>query len=282
LCSPIGDGDETDDHGRFSEKDRPPGNYCVSASLGEQNYYCDTIYFEVTDRDVTDLRVKLYRGAVFRGELLVEGTTADSRLVDLAAFLGPGQHFDTIVSESGSGGARSFEINQMCGGRWTIQVRPAPVNDGWTVVRVERGGMPIDNLIEVEPDGRLTGGLEVKAGETIDNLRVFVTHGNGVIRGRLKIEGGELPQGLMIFIQCRQNNRLSGFISEAELDSVGQFELRDLIPGDYELSLYSPNLTTRDSAIISQLKKVKQTVSVRNDNQSSATLILGLTSNKKD
>ena len=277
---------QADGRGNFEIKNLAPGRYRlrVVSDLRRETWYANPLYFEVTERDVTGLEMKCYRGATISGLLTIEGEAWNDD-----DWGGMYLEATVITSEAGAHPAvqsrttpgHHFEIRGLPPGRVTIRF----VNSRWTqysLQRVEYNGTPVRNLIEPGADGQLTGGIEVKAGENISGVDVFIIPSSGRLQGQVQIVGGTLPEGLRLWVQCRRINSQSGFAAQAEVDALGHFVIQKLSAGDYELQLDAPSLTAADPLTRPQLQAIKQTVSVQNEAVSNVTLTLHLRARDKE
>jgi hypothetical protein len=110
------------------------------------------------------------------------------------------------------------------------------VPPGKADIRLSSSSKPLRRL-RVERDGvEVNGGLEVRAGEEINSVRVIIGQGAGVIRGTLKIVGGVLPEGVVLSVYAGQGppNYIGG---SGEVDEKGRFVIEGLAPGEYSLSI---------------------------------------------
>jgi hypothetical protein len=137
-----------------------------------------------------------------------------------------------------------------------------PELQGLTMSRVERDGVLYDE------------GFEVGPGEQVSNVRVVFNYGILVIRGEVKIVGGTLPKNVGLYVDSsRINMPLS---NGSNIDSRGQFMIKNLSPGEYELSLFHYGEEQVDEHILKAISQVKQRVIVTTDSQPQVTLVLDL------
>src|SRR5258705_11324435 len=126
--------------------------------------------------------------------------------------------------------------------------------------------------------------MDVVWGEEISEVRVVFAYGTGAIRGKVRVEGGDIPAGAMMFLSIRRagTNQPLNMRSPTTPDSRGRFFIDGLLPGEYELSLLFQTRPAPPVAggppIIS--KDVKQTVMVTNGTESQVTMLVDL--NPKD
>jgi hypothetical protein len=140
----------------------------------------------------------------------------------------------------------------------------------FSLLRVERDGVDVENKIEIPPGGQVTG------------LRVVLGYGSARVRGLVKFEGGQLPEGVQVIVTFRRAVESSqGAPPRAPgpastVDERGRFLIERLIPGEYEIML---NLFSRTGAQPPRIKPVKQKVSVT-EPETEVTLVVDL--NAKD
>jgi protocatechuate 3,4-dioxygenase beta subunit len=255
-------GQRSDANGRFRITGLMPGRYKVFAGC-EGDYYMDPIEFDLTDRDVTGLELKRYRGASISGKVVVEG-------VNDPAVLGKLSQLSLIASGVGA------ELDPD-GSYYFCGLRPGRVEISAGSVR-----SPGVRLLRIERDGAdLSGGIDVVPGDHLTGVRIVLAHYTGVIRGTVIVSGPVLPEGLRVGIVARR----LGDDSEARslyavTDERGRFVFEGLSPGDYELFAGSNFRGLRPGVQIPRLNQVLQTVSVAYGTESTVTLQLERIDNK--
>ena len=95
--------------------------------------------------------------------------------------------------------------------------------NGLSILRIERGGVEQKQ------------GIEIKPGEDIADLQIFIADGTGVIRGKVKIEGDALPDGARMLASITNKLRFSN--GYAQVDTDGNFAISGLAAGTYEITL---------------------------------------------
>ena len=88
-------------------------------------------------------------------------------------------------------------------------------------------------------------GVEVKDGEQVSGLRVFVAYGNGSIRGVVKLENGTLPEGAQMFVRLTKPGEPPPALRPSTVDARGHFLMEGIPPGNYEVvvQVFSSNRT---------------------------------------
>jgi hypothetical protein len=121
-------------------------------------------------------------------------------------------------------------------------------------------------LTRIERDGvNQTQTIDIPAGQSISNLRVFVSYGNGVIRGTVKFENGSPPPNSRMYVGIRKDGQTQQL--GVATDARGHFRLDDVPPGNYEVIL---NLGFYAQSLQSQQRPpqpLKQFVTVADDTE---------------
>jgi hypothetical protein len=108
------------------------------------------------------------------------------------------------------------------------QIREQASGKGLMLLRVERNGVSV-------PDG-----FEIAPGEQVTGVRFIFGAGNGVIRGKIEVAGGRLPEGGSFYIMYHRIGGLRQEIRPSErVDARGFFILESLAAGEYELQAYA-------------------------------------------
>lgn len=253
----------TDAQGRFLFEGLPPGKYAVSLARSiDGDNYAEPVPFEIVDRDLENLVLKLTEGGSISGSIVFEGVdekVARTKFqgMQIISFL----ETNRPASEQGSPTTTvnpdgSFRLAGLGSGVVRLSVASgAP----YTTQELE--------LARVELGGRLVAqGFEIKEGQKISGVRLVVRNPSGAIRGELKVQNGPVETDGMIVLVRRvgQENSVS-----ANLDARGRFNVSGLAAGVYEVSLMTVG---RPSRVVPAAKQVVVT-----DNQTSeVTLTLDL------
>jgi hypothetical protein len=102
--------------------------------------------------------------------------------------------------------------------------------------------------------------------------------GTGVIRGQVRIEGGQL-EGVRLYLYYRRAGGEQNSGGSAEVDSRGRFVIERLVPGDYELLMGPMSVYTTGEAggkTMQRMSTVRETVNVSAGGQADVTLVLKL------
>src|SRR5262249_40361426 len=155
-------------------------------------FYSDQVPFDVTEGDIEGLQVTLHQGGSIAGVASVEGAS-DPEIatklsqVSLAARLQNVPPVPAVYPKPIAAGG-SFRITGLAPRKVTIYLTGPNQAGGFSIGRVELNGTD------------QTSGIDVGAGQQITGVRVVLRHGSGLIRGRVKFEGGTLPEATMIMV----------------------------------------------------------------------------------
>lgn len=270
------DGSKSNQNGEFVIKNLFPGRYAAFAvSFGPMETYSEPAQFEVTDGDVSNLTIRLRRGASISGAAVVEGTSDRAviqRLTSLTIYanvtpaktdqLGPPTIGDNKISPDGS-----FRVAGIAPGKVRLVVGSYPPVKGFTLLRVERNG------VEVPRDG-----IEVGPGEQVTGVRIVVGYGTATLRGQINVvSAGQpvaLPEGVRLSVSAaRAGAQASGFISGgATVDSRGRFVLEGLMSGEYEVTVRAFATGAQPPRFV----PVKQTVQMTEGGEATLTVVYDL------
>ena len=268
-------GNRTNANGEFRIVGLTPGRYAAfMIAEGESETYSEPARFEVTNEDVKGLEIKARRGSSISGVAVVEGTPDPDVLARLALL----QLYPMVLNQ-GIASPRmmmarinadgSFRMSGLRPGKVKIRVTGMP-NDrkGFSILRVERDGQVMND------------GIEVEAGEQITDVRLVLAYGTSVIRGLVKIEGGELPDNVILGVQARRTGDEPAPGIPAIVDARSRFAIEGLSPGAYEVELIL--MSTDDRSTPPPITPVKQTVTVPQTGAVEITLTLNLAARDKD
>jgi 5-hydroxyisourate hydrolase-like protein (transthyretin family) len=227
-------GNTTDSKGEFRVDGLPPGKYAafvLSILETTGTGYSDPVYFEIDDRNVTGLEIKMHPGASISGVAVMEGVDDPAILARLSQV-----RLSARVEDPGGGGPiplnfrwsqvesdGSFRIAGLPAGGVRLEWNRWDGPKGFSIVRIERDGVV------------LTDKLVLGAGEEVTGVRVVFGYGEGLVRGTVKLEGGKLPEGSMLSAVWRRAGGIHGW-EYAQVDERGQFLIENLPAGEYEVS----------------------------------------------
>lgn len=233
--------------------------------------YSDSAIFEITDANVTDLEIKLHRGATISGIAVLENPNDKAALAQLSKLQ---LNVFNSASEIGALSFRpdrinadgSFLLKGLRPGKTRIALGGYPPVKGFSLVRVERNGT------------EQQGGIDVGAGEQINGVRLVLAYGRGAVRGQVEIKNGAVPAGARLSVTARragddQSNYYGVFVDERN-----RFLIEGMPPGTYELTLKARifSVTTPPTPPRDVATPVKQTVTVTDGAETQATFTLDL------
>ena len=262
--------------GEFQLEGIRPGRYAAFVtSMGQPNAsYSEATPFEVIDRDLSGLEIKVRRGATVSGVVVVEGTTNRAILAKLANLsLGastrgtaPGLNMpDSARGNIAADG--SFHLTGLRPGKVMFFFASYPPPKGLSLSRVEHNGVEQREGIEVGP------------GEQVTGVRVVLAYGTGVIRGQVQVQNGMLTEDVRMGVMLRRAGSTTGpFAGRAEVDARGRFVIDGLSAGEYELMLqiYRPRPPVGPPP-----PPVRKVVNVTDGTETTVTLVLDLNAGVK-
>ena len=223
-------GQRTNSQGEFHMPGILPGKYAVFAQTEyDSEFHSEPVMIEIADGDVTGVEIKLRRGASINGVAVIEGVNdpaVTSKLSQLQ--LGFTIASDSLTAPRG-GNVKinpdgKFRVNGMKPGKVTVSTY-GPAARGFSILRIERDGGSLGNVIEIAP------------GDRTINARLVLGYGAAAIRGQVKFAGGSPPPDITftVYAQKLDDGRRIG--SGGGLDARGQFLIEGMMPGEYELRL---------------------------------------------
>jgi hypothetical protein len=217
---------QSDPAGYFRIQGISPGRYAVFG-VPEQgsDFYSDPGYFDVVDRDVNGVEVRLHRGATITGFVVPDQVTDPSiraRLAGLELAITNATR-DFIQSPAAIAPDGSFSISGVPPGQNRLSLATTEAKGFYILNVVRDGGEQPGGLIDVQPDELVTG------------IRVAVGYGAGVIRGQVKFIGGTPPDGARIIVTC--SCLAAQRIQSVMADSRGLFVVEGLSDGEADLTV---------------------------------------------
>ena len=218
----------SDARGEFTMEGLTPGKYAVyMLTNANSELYAEKLTFDVIDQDVTGLTIKLAKGAVITGNLILESDdkAAQRKLFEMRLLgyiqTSPGA---TSTASSPIGPDGSFRLTGLAAGTADFQIFPTGeyMPAGFVIARIERDGVAVPRI-------------ELKGGEQVSGIRMIVRFGNASIRGIVTFENGTPPPGTRVLIQISKPGENIQLNRQGEVDARGQFLIDKLPPGVYEL-----------------------------------------------
>ena len=230
--SSTSNGAVSNSRGEFKLTNLSPGKYAVQVRpTPPSSWRAEDVRFEIVDEDVSGLVVQTKKGATLSGVVVLEGADEKEarnemrRLSLLATSAMRSERPSSSWSMIGMDG--TFSMSGVAGGTTMFQIGNS---SRFRLVRVERNGMV--------QQGRT---VEVKEGEDLNGLRIFVNYGNATIRGAVEVTNGTLPPGATFSVWMRNlsddPDMASASNSSPEVDARGQFVIEGVFPGTYEINV---------------------------------------------
>ncbi|MEN3327488.1 MAG: hypothetical protein V7638_2295 [Acidobacteriota bacterium] len=228
--SSMSTGAVSNSRGEFKLENLVPGKYAVQIRPGPtSNWRAEDVQFEIVDEDVSGLAVQTRKGSTVSGVVVVEGTDEKNARADLGRLM-----LAAIPSQPDERGASGWSMIAADGSFKMSGVAPGTVmfqlanSSRFRITRVERSGVV---------QGR---GVDIKEGEEISGVRVFVAYGNATIHGAVELASGTLPAGMRFYVWVRNMSEDPAIASSsnvsADVDARGQFVIEGLLPGTYEVN----------------------------------------------
>ncbi len=275
----FGGGSGSNAEGEFKIEGITKGKYrAIPQTWGAADYYGDSLDFEVDAGDVTGLEVKMHKGAMIQGKVVLEeGAPPDAQknlvTINLAASARDpkakdSDWFATSQSNSGIDAAGNVQFKGVRSGTVTIHLNGNGAKS-FSIARIERDGAP------------MTEGLTVNAGETITGLRIVLAQGSATMRGEIKVEGGTLPDDVEMLLKAKPTNKMQGD-RWGSIDARGKFQIEYLSSGSYELVVETRMNRPPYGKPSVTLQSNSKTVQVTNGQDSTVNLTVTIGSTSKE
>jgi len=236
ICStaasipPLIDVLSANERGDFITEGLLPGKYAIVQYADPANELrLETMTFEVVDQDITDLAIKLAKGASISGVVVLESDDKAARSkmseLQLRGFVSVAAGYSNSVSSliATDGG---FHFGGLQNGALNISLTeknmPFPPK-GFAISRIERDGVRIPQL-------------EVKDGESITGVKVFVSYGTASLRGVIAVENGSAPPNARFAVRLTRSGETNSNIRPPQVDSRGHFLIEGLPAGVYDVT----------------------------------------------
>jgi len=211
-----------------------PGKYTVTPfafSGADNDLRAEQATFDVVDQDVTGVVIKMMRGASISGVVVIESDDKAARAklgeMQVRGYVQTSPDYSrsssSPIAADGSfrlGGFNAGQVSVSLGGGFG----PYPPK-GFSISRIER-------------DGIVAPRIEVKEGEQVTGVKIFVGYGNAILRGVINIDNGPLPSGARLYARLSKPGENTSYLRPPVIDERGRFVLEGIPPGVYELSVY--------------------------------------------
>jgi Carboxypeptidase regulatory-like domain len=246
----------TDLQGNFRFTGLRPGRYKLELGkwIDESSpFYAEEKYFDIDSNDLIGLEVAARRGGAISGIVILEEGNDRSLISKL---------HQGSISLSVRRGDKSIA--------WK-RTRPSPDGSfqfiGVPPGKARLGFDPGNNsfyLLRVELDGTIQPeGIDVRRGANIYGVGLVIGHGDGSVRGEVKIIGGNLPEGC--FLTASAVKVGSNIGRSADVDGKGRFLIEGLLPGEYTIYIgYSYRSDISLDSLPKMPPEVNQNINVTN------------------
>lgn len=273
----------TNANGEFRIEGIGPGRYAAFVVATEQvDFYSEPAVFEVNDSDVSGLEIKVRRGLTINGLAVLEGSDDPEVLAKMSKL-----ELRALVQAEGVAAPSmaaiqinpdgTFRITGLRAGKvWILLSTYPPPPKGFSLMKVERAGVS------------QSAGIEVGQGENVSDVRVLIGYGNGIVRGQVKFEGGQVTPDMRFRISARRLGSEGSITASTALDARARFSFEGLIPGEYELVVNAMFVTSSAAGSppppfrVSPGPLAKQNVTVANGTEIEVTLTVNLGAKDKD
>jgi len=276
-------GNRTNNNGDFRIEGLSPGRYAAFAVATEQvDFYSEPAVFEIIESDVSAIEIKTRRGSSISGTVVIEGSDDPDVLARLPKLeLRASVQTEELAAPSMApiriSADGSFLITGLRTGKARILFSGfgSEAGKGLSLMRVEREGVS------------LRDGVDVAAGENVSGVRVVLGYGTCVVRGHVRVQGGELTSGTRLIISAGRLGA-DGMRRSTTPDARGRFSLEGLLPGEYEITVTTMSVTPSapgappPPGIRSSRTLATQNVTVANGVETEVTLVIDLASKDKD
>ncbi len=283
-CEPLDDNDwektrtvemspevrTTDAEGNFRIIGLQPGQYrlaTTSWSHMQLEWYVEEQTFEITDGNLSGIELKARRGGSISGVIVIEGSNDPQALAsraNLQVHLSTRQEGRNQSGQANSGYSNSqgrFRVAGLRAGEYGLQVFQQSANRNLYFERIEVAGRSVNNMIEL------------REGQHLTDLRIVMTYGSSVVRGRVSFQNGEPPKGVCFLVATGRQGHV--YSLQATVSASSQYVLEGLAPGSYDLRLVAFPCGATESP---KLPSPTQTVTVTNGAEVRADFVLDLAS----
>ncbi|MBL8149818.1 MAG: carboxypeptidase regulatory-like domain-containing protein [Blastocatellia bacterium] len=265
---------QSNQDGEFRIEDLLPGKYKLNVLPPTgRNIHAEPFQFEIADKNLTGIEIKLQDGSSITGNIVVEGTTEEAILARVKSFdfycfvspasressmAGTGFGYPVKVDESGN-----FSVIGLASGRarFSLNSYNNEAAKNFSILRVEKDSVVVDNKK-----------VELQAGQEVSGVTLVLLYSRAGIKGTVKAENGTVPPEVSFFVIAKNLSDSTEVFTQ--VDSRGHFLFEGLIPGEYELSL--------ELSVVSEeiVPGTKTKVTVNSNSMETVNLVFKL--NKKD
>jgi protocatechuate 3,4-dioxygenase beta subunit len=252
----VGYGSTSNSQGEFRFENVTPGKYAVVLLAAQQGMEvrADPVPFDLVDQNVSGLVMKTVAGQSITGVVVIENATADKNVYTKLAT----QRLSVNVRGGNRFGGMGRGTNVNPDGTFRIGGL-APGSATFYLVSEDRQHAPAFNILRVEREGvSQPKGIEIKSGENVAGIKIFVAYGNATVRGQVKFENGEPPENSRSYVWLKQVGENGATLRPvAIIDARGHFLFESVPAGNYELNV-NTNLPGRRGKVTKQLINVTE------------------------
>ncbi len=261
----------TNSQGEFVVDGLAPGKYGIFLYPDPARLLrTDNTQFDVIDSDVSGITIRLVKGSTLSGVIVFENEDkqAWAKLVELklrgyVSSASGGVAFAQSGAAASIGADGSFSIPGLSPGMVSLFLASATgggTPKGFQITRVEHNGVVTPN------------GVEIKDGDQLTGVRVYVSYGTGIVRGVVTFDAGLLPEGSRMFARLTKPGTPPIGNNSTFVDARGHFLIEGVPAGVYEvlISVFVPGNRMRAPT-------AKQQVTVQDGGVSEVSVALELT-----
>jgi hypothetical protein len=221
--------------GDFFIEGLAPGKYGVFLYPNQNpEMRAEAVMFDVVDQDVMALTIRLVKGSSISGVIVFEHEDKKAFATLLQLYLrgqisvtnGSPVILQPALSPIASDG--SFRLAGLSAGPvnfWLSRPTGGSPPKGFFISRIEHNGLT------------LRQGLEIKDGDNLIGVRVFVGYGSASIRGVVNVDRGLMPEGGRMFARLIKFGQPTNTVASAMVDARGHFLMEGIPAGVYEVSV---------------------------------------------
>lgn len=244
-----------------------PGNYSVFLYPDPSSVMrVEPMTFEIVDQDVSGITVKLSKGSTVSGVIVFEheNKQAWAQLLELRlrGYVTPNTGIGVSVQPTPISADGTFVLSGLSPGNLNLFLStPTGFNapKGFLITRIEHEGVVRQPSI-----------LEIKEGEHLFNVRVFVSYGAATLRGVVNVDAGLMPQGARLFARLTKPG-MQVPIGAVPVDARGHFLMEAIPAGVYEVMVFLSGRPTSGRA-----PSIKQEVTLQDNTVTEVSLTLDL------
>lgn len=199
--------------------------------------------FEIMDGDVSAITIRLTKASTLSGVIVFESEDkkawASLLQMKLRAYVSSSGSamIGTTAPPAAISSDGSFQITGLAPGMinlWLASDSGLNPPKGFMISRVEHNGV-------TRPQG-----IELKDGEQVSGVRVFISYGTGTLRGTVNVDRGVMPEGARMFARLTRVGNQVETVGSSMVDARGHFLMEGLPAGTYEVIvlLSAPSLRT--------------------------------------